>query len=67
MDAPNQQSQAWNMAVQVAAANAMRGLLVHELQEDPAVGSVVMECSVDGSVTVTLCGADGNPLSGFAL
>ena len=60
-------AQAWAVAVQVAAANAMRGMLFHEMQDDPSVGSVVMECGVDGSVSVTLCSTDGHPVGGFTL
>jgi len=58
---------AYALVYQVAAVNAVRGLLLNEREDDPQVGSVVLECNVDGTNTVTICDMAGTPIGGYTL
>lgn len=57
---------AYVAATQAFAAMAVRGLLALE-GDDPDVGAVMVECALDGGVSVTLIGPTGAPVGGYAL
>jgi len=57
---------AYVAACQAAAAMALRQLLALE-GDDPDVGSVVVECDLDGAVSVTLVSPQGHPVGGYSL
>ena len=58
--------QAYTAAVQAAAASAARNLLALE-GDDPDVGAVMVECSAEGGVSITLIGKSGSPIGGYSL
>lgn len=57
---------AYVAAAQAAAAMAVRQLLALE-GDDPDVGAVMVECTDDGGVSVTLLGKTGAPVGGYSL
>jgi hypothetical protein len=57
---------AYAAALQALAANAVRGLLAAEA-DDPEVGAVMVECTRDGMVGVTLISRSGAPIGGYSL
>jgi 5,10-methylenetetrahydrofolate reductase len=57
---------AYVASVQAFAAMAVRNLLALE-GDDPDIGSVMVECSAEGGVAVTLVGPSGHPVGGYSL
>jgi len=58
--------QAYIAAAQVLASAAVRQLLALEA-DDPDVGAVMVECTDDGAVSVTLLSRAHQPLGGYSL
>lgn len=58
---------AYACCMQAQAANAARGLHLHESQDEPRLGVTIIEVYNDGSVVVNLHAADGTPLTGYSL
>jgi hypothetical protein len=63
----NPHEAAWAATVRVAVANAVRGLLLHEREQDPQVGSVVVEADTGGAIDVRLQSEAGLPIAGYSL
>lgn len=65
-DQPNDLQTAYVVASQVQAAAAVRQLLAIEAA-DPDVGAVLVECSADGAIAITLLSLSGQPIGGYSL
>jgi hypothetical protein len=57
---------AFSAAIQVAAANGVRGLLAAETELNPECAAVCVVLGVDGSFEVTALNAAGQPIGGYA-
>lgn len=58
---------AFSAALQVAAVNALRGLLAAETEVNPEVDSVCCVLGADGSFEVTALNGAGLPVGGYAV
>lgn len=55
------------VVLQVAAMNALRGLLTAEMEENPETVAVCVVLGTDGSFELTATNAQGLPLGGYAI
>ena len=54
-------------AIQVAAVNALRGLLAAEVELNPETHAICVVLSTDGSMEVTCTSTSGHPIGGYML